>query len=99
MALELIQFVRKWCSTISKAYFSRNLLSSQRSETSRSSKRRLHPTTNHCEFYNIFCNVVSKLMNEKNGEDHRCRKGNAEMNFPSINILQHTLFEIQLKLS
>ncbi|KAJ8435688.1 hypothetical protein Cgig2_027278 [Carnegiea gigantea] len=68
------------------------VLSSQRSETTnRSLKRRLRATADLCDFYNIFCDVVSEWRSKENGEDHKFSKGTAEMIFPSINILKHAL--------
>ena len=55
-------------------------------------KRRLRATADLCDFYNIFCDVVSEWRSKENGEDHRCSKGNVEMAFPSINILKHAMF-------
>ncbi|KAJ8435945.1 hypothetical protein Cgig2_023321 [Carnegiea gigantea] len=82
----------KWCPAFSKSYFSGGVLSSQWSETTnRSLKRRLHATADLCDFYNIFCDVVSEWRSKENGEDHRCSKGIAEMVFPSVNILKHAL--------
>ncbi|KAJ8437677.1 LOW QUALITY PROTEIN: hypothetical protein Cgig2_028615 [Carnegiea gigantea] len=57
--------------------------------TNRSLKSRLRATADLCDFYNIFYDVVSE--SKKNGEDHRYRKGNVEMAFPSINILKHAM--------
>ena len=54
-------------------------------------KRRLQATADLCDFYNIFCDVVSKWRSKENGEDHRCSKGNVEMAFTSINILKHAM--------
>ncbi|KAJ8436534.1 LOW QUALITY PROTEIN: hypothetical protein Cgig2_026649 [Carnegiea gigantea] len=80
----------KWYPTFSKYYFTSGVLSSQRSETmNRSLQRRLRTITDLCDFYNIFCDVVSK--SKENGEDHRCSKGNVEMAFPSISILKHAM--------
>ncbi|KAJ8447883.1 hypothetical protein Cgig2_012018 [Carnegiea gigantea] len=82
----------KWCPAFSKQYFSGGVLSSQRSETmNRSLKRRLRATADLCNFYNIFCDVVSEWRSKENGEDYRCSKGNIEMAFPSINILKHAM--------
>ncbi|KAJ8423422.1 hypothetical protein Cgig2_032672 [Carnegiea gigantea] len=76
----------------SKDYFFGGIMSSQRSETmNRSLKRRLRATADLCDFYNIFCDVVSEWRSEENGEDHRCSKGTAEMVFPSVNILKYAL--------
>jgi len=83
----------KWCPTFSKHYFSGGVLSLQRRETTnRSLKRRLQATTNLCNFYNIFCDVVSEWRSKENGEDYRCSKGNVEMTSPYINILKHAMF-------
>ncbi|KAJ8419803.1 hypothetical protein Cgig2_032135 [Carnegiea gigantea] len=81
-------------STICKrngAPLSLNLIFLESEITNRSLKRRLRPTANFCDFYNIFCDVVSEWRSKENGEDHRCSKGIAEMVFPSINILKHAL--------
>jgi len=82
----------KWCPAFSKDYFSGGVLSSQRSETTnRSLKRRLRATADLCDFYNIFCDVVSEWRSKENGEDHRCSKGSTEMVLPSLNIFKHAL--------
>ena len=49
-------------------------------------------TADLCDFYNIFCDVISEWRSKENGEDHRSSKGNVEMAFPSINILKHAMF-------
>jgi len=83
----------KWCPAFSKQYFSGGVLSSQRSETTnRSLKMRLQATSDLCDFYNIFCDVVPEWRSKENKEDHRCSKGNVKMTFPSINILKHAMY-------
>ena len=80
----------KWCPAFSKKKFSGGVLSSQRSESMNNSiKRRLHATANLCEFFNIFCGVVSKWREKENGENHKRSKGNVEMAFPSVSLLKH----------
>ncbi|KAJ8420929.1 hypothetical protein Cgig2_017125 [Carnegiea gigantea] len=76
----------KWCLAFSKEFF---LVASE--ITNRSLKRRLCATVDLCDFYNIFCDVVSKWTSKENGEDYRCNKGNVEMAFPSVNILKHAI--------
>lgn len=88
----LYTLCEKWCPAFSKQFFSGGVLSSQRSETTnRCLKRRLRATADLCDFYNIFCDVVSEWRSKENGEDNRCSKGNVEMAFPSINILKHAM--------
>ncbi|KAJ8435667.1 hypothetical protein Cgig2_014248 [Carnegiea gigantea] len=83
----------KWCPTFSKKNFSGGVLSLQRSEsTNISIKRWLHATVNLCDFYNIFCGVVSEWREKENSENHKCFKGNVEMAFPWISLLKHTGF-------
>ena len=82
----------KWCPVFSKEFFSGGVLSSQRSETTnRSLKKRLRATADLCDFYNIFCDVVSEWRSKENGEDYRCSKGDIEMAFPSVSILKHAM--------
>ncbi|KAJ8438669.1 hypothetical protein Cgig2_031634 [Carnegiea gigantea] len=70
----------KWCPTFSKKNFSGGVFSSRKSEsTNNSIKRRLHATANLCDFYNIFCGVVSEWREKENGQNHKCSKGNVEM--------------------
>ena len=58
-------------SDFSKAYFFSGILSAQRSETTnRSLKKMLCATADLCNFYNIFCDVVSEWRSKENGEDH-----------------------------
>ncbi|KAJ8420607.1 hypothetical protein Cgig2_028634 [Carnegiea gigantea] len=82
----------KWCPAFSKQFFSGGVLSSQRTgTTNKSLKMRLRATTDLCDFYNIFCDVVSERRNKENSEDDRCSKGNIVMVFPSINILKYAM--------
>ena len=48
------------------------------------------PQLNLCNFYNVFCDVVSEWMSKENGKDHRYSKGKVEMVFPLIHLLNHT---------
>ena len=64
-------------------------MSSQRREsTNHSIKRRLGVSTSLCDFYNIFCSVVSEWRENKNCENHKCSKGNVEMAFPLVTLLK-----------
>ncbi|KAJ8428337.1 hypothetical protein Cgig2_002750 [Carnegiea gigantea] len=75
----------KWCHTFLKKNFSREVLSSQRSEsTNNLIKRRLCTTATLCDFYNIFCGVISDWRDKENGEHHKCSKGNVEIALPSV---------------
>ncbi|XP_021843581.1 protein FAR1-RELATED SEQUENCE 5-like [Spinacia oleracea] len=101
MATGLYSDKEKRCPAYSKKYFSRGILSSQRSETTNKSvSRRLHKTQGLCDFYREFLDVADKWRSKESGEDYQCKVGNRHLAFASVKLLIHAkeLYTIELYL-
>ncbi|XP_019181570.1 PREDICTED: protein FAR1-RELATED SEQUENCE 9-like [Ipomoea nil] len=80
----------KWRPAFNKDYFSRGILSSQRSEsTNHSISRRLSKTAGLCDFYSSFVSVIYEWRSKENGEDFWCSQGVPAMMMDHVKLLSH----------
>jgi len=80
----------KWCTALSKDFFSAGILSSQRSEsTNHAVGFKANKTTTLTEFFSVFQATVNRWRREEEKDDFNCTKGLPSSDLCMSSLLKH----------
>ncbi|XP_021742871.1 protein FAR1-RELATED SEQUENCE 5-like [Chenopodium quinoa] len=80
----------KWCTTLSKDFFSTGILSSQRSESANNAVGfKANKNTSLTDFFKIFNQTVKRWRKNESDADFKCSNSNPTSSIPFIGLLKH----------
>ncbi|XP_021727627.1 protein FAR-RED IMPAIRED RESPONSE 1-like [Chenopodium quinoa] len=80
----------KWCTTLSKDFFSAGILSSQRSESTNNAVRfKANKNTSLTDFFKIFNQTVKRWRKNESDADFKCSNSQPSSNLPFFELLKH----------
>ncbi|XP_021755009.1 protein FAR-RED IMPAIRED RESPONSE 1-like [Chenopodium quinoa] len=80
----------KWCTTLSKDFFSAGILSSQRSESAKNAVGfKANKNTSLTDFLKIFNQTVKRWRKNESDADFKCSNSNPTSSIPFIGLLKH----------
>ncbi|XP_010686164.3 protein FAR1-RELATED SEQUENCE 5-like [Beta vulgaris subsp. vulgaris] len=86
----LYKLKNKWCTALSKDFFSAGILSSQRSESTNNAVGfKARKSTSLTDFFKIFDNTIQRWRKNEANADFRCANSKPSSNLPMCGILKH----------
>ncbi|XP_021722007.1 protein FAR1-RELATED SEQUENCE 5-like [Chenopodium quinoa] len=80
----------KWCTALSKDFFSAGILSSQRSESANNAVGfKANKNTSLTDFFKIFNQTVKRWRKNESDADFKCSNSNPTSSIPFIGLLKH----------